>query len=94
MDCKWADYLYNQASARNLEKGIVIKNSNNSPKAFSIVVHIASEPSFDYTVKTGNNTVTLTASSEDNMLWLIYQWLSKMAETDSRWQTNDLDPLF
>lgn len=92
MDCKWADYLYNQASARNLEKGIVIKNSNNSPKAFSIVVHIASEPSFDYTVKTGNNTVTLTASSEDNMLWLIYQWLSKMAETDSRWQTNDLDP--
>lgn len=25
MDCKWADYLYNQASARNLEKELLLR---------------------------------------------------------------------
>lgn len=92
-DCKWAEYLMRQSENRVTEKYLITNQKRNTLHDITIYVHIEKSATFDYALAINpKNEIFLTASSESIMLWLIYQWIAKVAETDKRWNASDLDP--
>lgn len=92
IDKKWAEYMLFQSINRINDKSIIENKKTNKKDFLNIYVHISNSTLFDYSISTGNNEITLTASSEKNMLWLVYQCIAKISEFDSRWNAKDLDP--
>lgn len=92
MDNKWAEYLLNQSKRRIKDSSIIVDRKTNKKDFLNIYVHIDSSKDIDYSISATNNELTLTAATEKVMLWLIYQFISKIAESDSRWNAGDLDP--
>ena len=92
MDNKWAEYLLNQSKRRIKDSSIIVDRKTNKKDFLNIYVHIDSSKDIDYSISATNNELTLTAASEKVMLWLVYQLISKISESDSRWNADDLDP--
>ena len=92
MDNRWTEYLLNQSKRRIKDNSIIINKKTDKKDFLNIYVHIDGYKSSDYSISARNNELTLTAASEKVMLWLVYQFISKIAESDSRWNASDLDP--
>lgn len=91
-DNKWAEYLINQSRNRIKDSSIIINRKVSKKDFLNIYVHIDGSKTSDYSISATSNEMTLTAASEKVMLWLIYQFIAKIAETDKRWNASDLDP--
>lgn len=91
-DNKWAEYMTNQSINRTKKTGIINNKETIGNNNLTIYVHIDNTVPYDYSVITAKNKMTISASSESNMLWLVYQVISKISETDKRWNSEDLDP--
>lgn len=91
-DNKWTEYLTTQS--QNRSKDIIITNNLtvNHKDSKTIYVHVDNTATNDYSISINDNKVRLTASSDKNMLWLIYQWIATISENDNRWNVQDLDP--
>lgn len=92
MDNKWTEYMLLQSGNRIKDKSIIGNRKTNKKGVLNIYVHIDSHAKYDYSINTADNEMTLTASSEKIMLWLVYQCIAKIAEYDNRWNAIDLDP--
>lgn len=90
-DSKWASYLWRQSARRVTDKNCLTEVAKLDGQ-FRVYVHIDPSLRADYAVRTEGGKTTLTAPTEENMLWLVYQWIARMAEEDIRWQANDLEP--
>lgn len=92
-DCKWAAYFIRQAQNRVNDKTWITGQQEKDKQTTCLYIHIDPSSGFDYEISTEKEgEIYLTASSESTMLWLIYQWIAKTAETDTRWNATDLDP--
>lgn len=90
-DSKWASYLWRQSARRVTDKNSLTEVEKPDGQ-FRVYVHIDPSLHADYAVRTEGGKTILTAPTEENMLWLVYQWIARMAEEDARWQANDLEP--
>lgn len=90
-DSKWASYLWRQSARRVTNKNCLTEVEKPDGQ-FRVYVHIDPSLRADYAVRTEGGKTILTAPTEENMLWLVYQWIARMAEEDDRWQANDLEP--
>lgn len=90
-DSKWASYLWRQSASRVTDKSCLTEEAKPDGQ-FRVYVHIDPSLHADYAVRTEGGKTILTAPTEENMLWLVYQWIARMAEEDTRWQANDLEP--
>lgn len=92
-DLKWAEYLLGQSENRLDDKSLVSGRGIAKDNIMTVYLHIDKDSDYDYSVFTSDrNEMFLYASSDRHMLWLIYQWIAKVAETDKRWRADDLDP--
>lgn len=92
VDNKWAGYLLNQARNRVVDQSIIIDRKANRKDFLNVYLHIDGSAEYDYSISAANNEVMLAAASEKVMLWLVYQYIAKIAESDSRWNASDLAP--
>lgn len=92
VDNKWAGYLLNQARNRVVDQSIIIGRKANRKDFLNVYLHIDGSAEYDYSISAANNEVMLAAASEKVMLWLVYQYIAKIAESDSRWNASDLAP--
>lgn len=92
MDNKWTEYLLNQSRRRIKDSSIIIDRRTSNKDFLNIYVHIDSSKDIDYSISATNNELTLTAATEKVMLWLVYQFIAKISESDSRWNADDLSP--
>lgn len=90
-DSKWASYLWRQSARRVTDKNSLTEVEKPDGQ-FRVYVHIDPSLHADYAVRTEGGKTILTVPTEENMLWLVYQWIARMAEEDDRWQANDLEP--
>lgn len=90
-DIRWAEYLYTHLKKRATEKNII-----QSQKSFidydRIIVEIDPELGADYKISKENNQIKITATDNQAMLWLIYQFIKKLSINDPRFNTDDLPP--
>lgn len=92
-DNKWAEYLMRQSQNRVADKELISNNNQDNELTLTIYVHINPSAKYDYALsQTSEEKMYLVASNEENMLWLVYQWIAKVAETDKRWNASDLNP--
>lgn len=92
VDNKWAGYLLNQARNRVVDQSIIIDRKANRKDFLNVYLHIDGSAEYDYSISAANNEVMLAAASEKVMLWLVYQYIAKIAESDNRWNASDLAP--
>ena len=90
-DVQWSERLRIQMDNRSGKSGLVATKDSGS-SLFRIVTDVNSKLPHAYSVQYTSNGVILSAKDEDTMLWLIYQWISLLSETDSRISANDLPP--
>lgn len=89
---KWAHYLYTHLSQRtDLPELLTEKYTKDSHK---LIVKVNLKPSLgnSYRIDLMENEMELSAGNKDIMLWLCYQFISKVAEQDARFNASDLPP--
>lgn len=88
----WAHYLYTHLRHRCQLPELLTER--NSPGANTLVVRINFDPDMgrSYRVDFSSSQLTLSAGNKDVMLWLCYQFISKVAESDRRFNATDLPP--
>ncbi|MBO4593369.1 MAG: DUF4838 domain-containing protein [Bacteroidaceae bacterium] len=89
---RWAHYLYNQLNHRTDLPSIITER--NAPGELTMMVRISFDPSLGntYKIEFVADELILSAGNKDVMLWLCYQFISKLAEQDSRFSGSDLPP--
>ena len=90
-DTKWADYLRSQLDRRSDRTC----TSETTPQArtLDIVVSLDSTLSKDYTFRLQENRLILEARNPSTMLWLLYQAIAWIAQTDDCIRASDLPPV-
>lgn len=92
-DHKWSLYFIRQASNRTRGKMKISDRMETGGQTAFLYLHVDPSLECDYAMSVNRpGEMLLQASSESIMLWLVYQWISKVAETDDRWNASDLDP--
>lgn len=91
-DVRWADYFYRQASNRADKQVKVSAEKTGMSGELTIDVHLLPSETEGYSVDVKKDRISLTASSEQTMLWMVYQCLACMAQSDNRWNAADLEP--
>lgn len=90
-DIRWAEYLYTHLKKRATEKNI-IQNQRSFIDYDRILVEVDPELGADYKISKENNQIKITATDNQAMLWLIYQFMKKLSINDPRINTDDLPP--
>lgn len=91
-DEKWADYLYNHLCNHTPVNKFIYRSFAIKDKCITISVHVDSSLDCDYKIERERESIRLSANNEDNMLWLIYQFIAAAAEEDERFVNNDIPP--
>jgi len=92
VDDKWADYVYDHLSKHTLIKGFIFREFAKKEKIVTIVIHVDPKLDCDYQIERKREQINLSANSEQNMLWLTYQFIAAAAEEDERFVNDDLPP--
>lgn len=89
---KWAHYLYSHIAKRCSLPELVTEKKLD--KTTCLLVNISYDKNLKnkYRIDFTGNELTLSAGSDDVMLWLLYQFISCVAESDSRFEGTDLPP--
>lgn len=89
-DLRWTSYLVDHLRNRCSEKSIV----RQSPTDEGLQVYVDLDESMDgdYQIETSIHGLTLRARDKQSMLWLQYQLIAAVGETDRRVTTDDLPP--
>lgn len=89
---KWAHYLYTHFAKRCQLPELVTERPND--KSTSLLVKISYDQSLgsSYRIDFTGNELKLSAGSDDVMLWLVYQFISAVTESDARFDGTDLPP--
>jgi len=94
-DTRWASYLYEHLDNRCSESEAVRlsdKGTMGQKQLFRIVINEDSLLPKDYSIKYKEQEVTLSARNDEQMLWLIYQFMDLLGLKDSRFDVSDLPP--
>lgn len=88
----WAHYLYTHFSHRCELPELVTEQ--NAPGSNTLVVKVCLDSTLGKTYKIDviHDEMQLSAGNKEVMLWLCYQFISKVAESDNRFRANDLPP--
>ena len=88
----WAHYLYTHMDRRCQLPALL--SERNTPGANTLVVKINFDPTMadSYQVDYTASEIILSAGTKELMLWLCYQFISKVAENDNRFNASDLPP--
>ena len=88
----WSHYLYTHFSHR-CDLPLLV-TERKEPNSSSLLVKINYNPSLGrkYMVDISHDEIQLSAGRKEVMLWLCYQFISKVAEVDSRFRATDLPP--
>lgn len=94
VDDEWASYLYKHLNKRCSQSDAVelSQGDDERKQRFKIIVKEDKALHTDYSVKYGDGCVTLSARDDDQMLWLIYQFMEMLGEEDKRFDISDLSP--
>ena len=85
-DTKWAEYLRSQLEHRGVSSEKELKNT------LEIIVDLNPSLEEDYSLLRTKNRLTLKAKDQSSMLWILYQFISWLAQYDSRVDASDLPP--
>lgn len=91
-DEKWATYLFNQLDKRTNKSGVITNAMPNSNLVLQVVIGIDFRQPTDYQIQLEKHKVILSAKGSKELLWLIYQFISKAGEEDGRIVVTDLPP--
>ncbi|WP_163320005.1 DUF4838 domain-containing protein [Dysgonomonas sp. 520] len=89
---KWGNYVFNHLSKRSKEKGIVhLQNSGNGDYK-AIMIEVDKNLEYDYCVEHIDKQIVLKAKTEEAIIWLIYQFMKCLSDSDDRFIADDLPP--
>lgn len=94
-DTRWASYLCEHLDKRCLESEAVKvseKGSKGQKQLFRIIIHEDSLLSKDYYIKYTDKEITLSARNDEQMMWLMYQFMEMLGIKDCRFDVSDLPP--
>jgi hypothetical protein len=94
-DARWASYLCKHLDKRCSESEAVKvceKASTGQKQLFRIIIHEDSLSSKDYYIKYTDKEVTLSARNDEQMTWLMYQFMGMLGLKDHRFDVSDLPP--
>lgn len=91
-DNKWTEYIILQSKNRVNDISIINSKKRFTNNEKTIYIHLDNRIKNDYLISVNKNEIILSAPTDRKMLWLIYQWIAKTAETDKRWNAKDLNP--
>ncbi|MGL4851048.1 MAG: DUF4838 domain-containing protein [Phocaeicola sp.] len=91
-DTRWSTYLFNQLDKRTHHSGFVTSAIETKKRILEVVVSVNNGQTSDYQVVIQPHKITLLAKGEQEMIWLIYQFISKLGAEDKRVVVDDLPP--
>ena len=89
-DLKWSKYLYDHMKRRGGGDEAPVLYDVNVENCKFVTVHIDNNAKGDFIVDNSSDGVHLTARDDHTMLWLLYQYMRKVKDTDERFSFNDL----
>ncbi len=90
-DLKWSEYLFNHLRHRGGDdQAPVFYDIYDINDSKFVSVHIEENASWDFRVRNDEEGLHLAARDERTMLWLIYQYIRKVDDTDERFSNTDL----
>lgn len=91
-DVKWAAYLARHLENRSGHSGLVVNEFSKEHASLTVTVGVDNQLEKDYVWKRSADRCELFARTPEKMLWLLYQFISWLAESDVRIQAPDLPP--
>ena len=95
-DIKWTQYLCQHLDKRCSESDAVRMpeegSANDKKELYHIIINVNSNLPKDYSITYTDKDVTLSAKNDDQMLWLLYQFMDILGMKDSRFDVSDLPP--
>ena len=88
-DKKWAKYLSDHLQRRGGD-GARVYYEKSMYKGSEIKVHIDENLKGDFEIENDDKGLTLTAKDDRTILWLIYQFMRKVGDTDPAYEISDL----
>lgn len=89
---KWAHYLYTHMNQRTSLPQLLTEKKVKDSKCLQVTLSFDTSMGKQYSIDYVGNEVDLAAGDNDVMLWLCYQFISKVAQYDSRFNADDLPP--
>lgn len=90
-DVIWAERIHIQLNHRTGKNGAVTSDPGQN-NLFRIITDVDPSLAYSYGIRRTTNGIILSAKDRRTMTWLTYQYISKLAETDSRISADDLPP--
>ncbi len=90
-DVIWAERIHIQLNHRTGKNGAVTSDPGQN-NLFRIITDVDPSLAYSYGIRRTPNGIILFAKDRRTMTWLTYQYISKLAETDSRISADDLPP--
>lgn len=91
-DLRWATYLFDQLNKRTSVSGIVSSEKREGKRTIEIIIQLDDKLKVDYKIVNKEGRLLLITKGSREMLWLIYQLISKIGEEDTRIAAADLPP--
>ena len=88
-DVKWAAYLARHLENRSGHSGLVVNEFSKEHASLTVTVGVDNQLEKDYVWKRSADRCELFARTPEKMLWLLYQFISWLAESDVRIQAPD-----
>lgn len=90
-DVKWSEYLFKHLRHRGGgDNAPVFYDIPDIENSKYIAVHIDEDAKGDFEIRNDEKGIHLVARSERTMLWLLHQYMRKLADVDESFPSNDL----
>ncbi len=89
-DLKWSKYLFDHMKRRGGGDDAPVLYDVSVDNSKYVTVHIEKNAKGDFIVDNKSDGVHLIAKDDHTMLWLLYQYMRKVRDTDDRFSFNDL----
>lgn len=88
---RWGDYLYQHLLKRCSENGILLldQEKENFKK---IRIEVNQTLNNDYCIEHTEEEIVLKAQNDKTIIWLIYQFIKQLSNSDKRFASEDLPP--
>ena len=87
---KWQEYLFRQVTNRSGKSFTVSRKPD--PALFTIVLGRTGEKEGSYCISSEENRISVRATDDPTMVWVLYQLIKTVGERDNRLRTADLPP--